>query len=329
MSPLLKKNKQITFTNKQIFLFLIISCFFVSAMTTISSGILFKVQYAGEEFRFWNPISKFCFQMVIDLYDMSYLEGIRDILSITVGSGGVGGGYAALYSIARNISNSLISAGTILLTLYFFLELFEKTQMDNFNFEHFIKLFGKYLLGIGIMSNMMDLLLNGISFGNAILNNVTSTINTDEATLETVRSIYNSDFSGLKNVIGAWSSVLKYFFPWISSLITKVVVYFCAFGRIIELFARTAFAPIAMANIFSGGVNSSGFRYFKKIVAVALQGAIIIVVAALSTSLSGIISSEVLGGNVFSQQVGQLVLMFTTASLVIKTQGIANDILGV
>ena len=97
---------------------------------------------------------------------------------------------------------------------------------------------------------------------------------------------------------------------------------------------RALFAPIGMANIFEGGLNSSGMKYFKKYMAAILQGVIMcsvmIVSEKLSTALSaayGIISAiPVLG---LGTSAIFLVLQLCTAAMIVKSKSIANDLLGV
>ena len=105
------------------------------------------------------------------------------------------------------------------------------------------------------------------------------------------------------------------------------VTRFVIWGRLIEIGVRGAFAPVGMADLFSEGTKGSGYRYFKKFVALALQGAVIIgIMMAYSTIQFALAKNE---GGGLDDAMGQIVTSLTVVTLIMKSQTIANDLVGV
>jgi hypothetical protein len=82
-----------------------------------------------------------------------------------------------------------------------------------------------------------------------------------------------------------------------------------------------------MSDLFMEGTKGSGFRYFKKFLAVALQGAVIIgIVFVFQNVNAALIVNE---GDILDVALGRVVISLTTVTLLLKSQTIANDIVGV
>ena len=283
---------------------------------------------ANEGPSFKNGLAETVYNMAVETYDTKMLDEVKNLLTVDFKSGN----FAGIWAKMKTVYDAMTSVGTVLLSLYFLLEMIEKTQTDNFNVEHFIKLCCKLLLGLGIMNKGLDLLGYGLSFGTGVMNYLTVKASTvPPAVLTELEAELTGLKKGISGSIAALGHLVKYLLPWAAMLICKVVIYMSVFSRIIELFARAMFAPIGMASIFEGGINSAGYRYFKKFVAVALQGAVIAAIVISMNQLqelilkpnNGLISS---GGMV---PITQCIIGFTSVTLILKSQSWANDIVGV
>jgi hypothetical protein len=250
-----------------------------------------------------------------------------------------GGEFYSVWGKVDGIYQVISTVGMLLLMMYWLLELLEKVQSDSFTLEHFVRASIKLIIGILLMSNGMDLFRGVLTVANGIFSNIQraeSLTATASASNEILNRIwedckYYTDhmIKGANEMIG-WG--LRLILPSIAMKLIKVVIYVVLYSRIIELFVRITFAPIGMANIYSGGLNSSGFKYIKKIAAVAFAGCVIFAILLAYTELSSLINNPPAGSyfaSLGTNAISQLVLGFTVITLIIKAQGWSNDIIGV
>ena len=83
-----------------------------------------------------------------------------------------------------------------------------------------------------------------------------------------------------------------------------------------------------MASIVSQGFSGPGGRYFKKLVAIALQGVVIVTILRISNTVKGYIDN-ISPLNALTGFIGILVISIVTVALVLKAQSWANDLVGV
>lgn len=323
ISPLLNRNRKIKITNKQMILLSIFMCFFISALfLNVYAFFGGEYEYNGTNYHYKNAASHLAMKMVTDVYGQSFLSGINDLISISSFPA-----YSGLMSVVDTVYSYVAPVGSILLVLYFCLELIEKTQMDNFNVEHFIKMFIKIIVGVMLIDNMKTLLNGAIGFSDSIASMVA--MGPGDAPANDTAIAYLQELEKA-SFITAIPYIIELLIPSLIMLLCKLIIYLTLYSRIIEFFARCVFAPIGMANIYGGGINSSGFRYFKKIVAVGLQGAIIVAIMACMNAIMGTINDQM--GNssyeAFFGPINQIIVGFSTAMLIIKSQSWANDIVG-
>lgn len=324
MSPLVKKNNRIVFSSTQIIIFSAFFSLFMFAFFAFAGDGEFISKTLGDTpFKYKNNVAHLAMKMAETVYGNSFIESIAGLVRI----GNEAGAYGALYTMVQDVYNSItVPIGYSLLALYYSLELLEKVQADNFNVEHFIKSTIKLIFGIGILNNLFPLIRSGIAFGDGLLKEIEphATSAADITILETTLTELSS-LSWVK----AFPYIVELLIPASMMFLCQVVVSVSLYSRVIELFSRCTFAPIAMPNIFSGGTNSSGFRYFKKIVAVTLQGLIILAILMCSQTLMGVFEEGNSFGESFFGSLKQIIIGFATAMLVLKSQGWANDIMGV
>lgn len=66
--------------------------------------------------------------------------------------------------------------------------------------------------------------------------------------------------------------------PWVLSMIGEVVLQVILISRILEIVVMTIFAPVAISDIYRSGTQSTGVQYMKKILALGLQIAVILLI---------------------------------------------------
>ena len=117
--------------------------------------------------------------------------------------------------------------------------------------------------------------------------------------------------------------------PQLLANIGKALVVVACMSRGISIIIYGVFLPIPIADVYKDGLNSKGIRYIKKLIALFIQGAIILLVVMASSLLQGSVQQAVNG--VASTILGMFYnigLIFVTVMVIFKSQNIANDIVG-
>lgn len=215
-------------------------------------------------------------------------------------------GLSGLYDIAKII-------GVGMCVLFFLMDLLRKATDDALTAKAFVMSLCRLLLGYWLILNLFDgekiipLFVRLFSTG-IIKDALTNSVITygELAELQTVADMeFFEALGGLVDTIT----------PSLCISVSKAIVIANALGRIVELYVLCVFAPIGVANVFSGRGDSAGVRYIKKIVAVALQGAIMLaILVAMST-----IQMQVTGL--------EIAFAFASAALISRSRSIANEII--
>lgn len=176
----------------------------------------------------------------------------------------------------------------VLVCIYFMIELMNKLTNDNFSSEQFIKMLIKLVFSIIMIENIPQWSIYLMNF---------STVFTDaiKGSIPGIASIDASaiiDKFSFLETLGALALMLL---PYAASFVVKIAVTFIGYGRAIEIGLRSAFAPIGCADLVTGGTNSSGFRYIRRMLGIALQGGVMIAVVICSST---VITQVAMGGEI-------------------------------
>ena len=229
--------------------------------------------------------------------------------------------------------NAIKAVGVAILTLYFLIELADKTSHENFTVEHFIRMFIKYIIGYELIRNGLSIFKKIVQFSNSLTSEI-SLESADGAVNEKLIEAITDLADGIFTGIGCMAMLLL---PAIITAGLGIFLSLIFISRVIEMSVRMMFAPIACADIFSEGTRGGGFRYIKKFVAIGIQPAIIVGVylmaSKISISLGGVKTIQGGGTDAFLQLLkvtsNQLLMNIVGVTLAFKAQGIANDILGI
>lgn len=218
------------------------------------------------------------------------------------------------------------AVGMLLLVLYLVLKLLEEATSDNITPEIFIKALCKLVIGYIIIKNLMPMsladdpndfilpqLLN--AFSKLGVGADVSSHGISRAVLDTALQIADSNWAQ------GWGEIFSQMPAYILSLVLGLFVKANAYGRLIEIVILCVYSPIGVANLFNstGGSHSDGLRYIKKIVAVALQGAIMYWVCLVTAQFIIVSSNNI-------EIIGNIAFMFAGCSLIGKSRRIATDI---
>ena len=187
-----------------------------------------------------------------------------------------------------------------LVGFYFIMALIDKSTMNQLNIEQFFKILLSVIFAKCIIENGWTMICQFYNIGYYILNGVTSfgykiqemAIPFDAPSIvDDVNMAFDSEFVGafVVNMTNGPSS----FLAGICTVVASVIVW----SLFIELIVKSILSPIAFADIAFSGVHGPGVQYMKKLIALNLQFAAIVlallVCKILEQSFQASVSSSV------------------------------------
>lgn len=194
-------------------------------------------------------------------------------------------------SIFAVITTTLISVGVAMMLIHFFIDLADKSGQQNFTMEQMFRSCLKMLIAYMLIARsqeiiqlMVDLgaaLAEKISYSNGALSFFSDSENVDRLK------------GGLDKIspLDGFFYFAKLLIPYLATLLSNVVVYFIAVSNLVELVVRSLFAPVSVADCFQDGERSNGVRALKKILALALQFALVVVICITA----GLVLNSIVG----------------------------------
>lgn len=257
---------------------------------------------------------------------------------------------------------TIMSLGITLMVLYFCGDLADKVTMQNFNMELFFKSLLKLVIAYFLIIHSLDIVEAFVKFGDGVSTMLLET-DTGFSFFEDEEHVEKLS-KGLSyfNVIDSLGYMLRLLIPSLICWVSNLVVIFISLSRIVEMVIRALFAPFAVADCFQDGARANGIRYLKKFLALCLQYtmivAICISVSMVMNSINGSGTADnltkllkegasvggLLKGSYYTKAscekfldailgdghfVILLGLQLTKIGLLVKSQSLANDVMGV
>lgn len=231
---------------------------------------------------------------------------------------------SGMWSLVSNVQETIIPVALTLMTLYFFIGFLQKAIMlDYMKWENIVKSLLRLVVCNVLVQKTMDimtLIFNvtvelATSIGNA------GTINITELEYDKLTDSLSS--MSLWDRIGYWGNTQPIVLIMnIVLLILMLIVY----GRMIQIYVYTAFAPIPLSSIAGEGFGATAKHFLKDYAGVCLQGPVII----FSITLFGAKAQEILtSGDVSIKTLGQILLMgLVVLFIMIKSSDWAKKIIG-
>lgn len=255
-------------------------------------------------------------------------------------------------SLFSDIYDVVAAAGLCLVAVFFITNWIEAMTYNEANMEKFVSLLLKLLLAMFFINEGFNLLKYIVEFGDQLV--VTYVGDIETATIET-GSVVVEDL----DIFSVIAKLLTIAPVWLVTFGVQAASKFTIYTRFFEINTHLAAAPIAFANMFEEKRRNVGMKYFKKFIALCLQGVIIavIVIAGSEVLCNPAVITEMFAtvGTLFG--VGSLaagstdlafssllvtgaagtlvelikcaVIGFTLISLILKSRSIANDVVGV
>lgn len=219
------------------------------------------------------------------------------------------------------------TVGMLLCFVYFLLDLMEHATRDTFSAEAFVKSFAKLMIMFVIFEPANLKILT--DFGSS-LNKMIADAITDGTKISGFTEL-GAFIDTLKST--GWLKCIGFLFtidnsgPGLIMLLVLIVVLLVGVGRLIELTVYRSMISLGMASIYNGGVNSSGFRYLKKCIALEIQGAIMFLTLVAACYISENLSDFLKVSGI--DMCLQIAFGLAAMAVIVKSKNIANDIVGV
>lgn len=272
--------------------------------------------------------------LIMAMYDAAcgdkLIEDTADILSISDCRTSIGGAFSGFIDGGAKLAyTSLTSVALSLIVMYFLFSITDKVAQGQMTIEIFVPEFIKLLAAAFLVLEGYNFFKLLISLGESITKTVGNSF-TNDRTTNNLRYMVetNADDSAIVQV----SVLAVLIIPTIFGLLARLSIYVVCIGRALEIIVRLALSPIAVADVFGNGLNSGGFRYIKKFLAVTLQGAVIVVIIHIMGTLNATLAIPPDNDTSVSALFGNLMkVVFVNlagVALIIKSQSIVNDVVG-
>ncbi len=230
--------------------------------------------------------------------------------------------------------NAMKPVGIALSVLFWMIMLVGISVRDQFTVEQIAIHMIRLILPVWLINDKgFEIMQKMLSIGESIANDLANTwaVNT---TMNGAGDVKVSLF----NIINA---LLPLFVLWLAGIACQLVCWLTCFGRRIKLELLVAFAPIALSDV-TGDSHSTSMRYCRTVLAIALQGALILgigfiaekvlvscytgaVAGAASASLTKLVADGTIG---FFDCLPALGVALTVIGLFPKTEELAKSVIG-
>ena len=167
-----------------------------------------------------------------------------------------------------------------------------------------------------IIYKISQLLLKGLGYiWNSTIGYYLYTLNDGLVALQTCTGIY-----------------VSMFIPWIAVQCANIVVSVLIYSRSLEILVLSQMAPIAFGFMSEGGLsNSTGMRYLKNMIALALQGVVIVVILSMTSSIivgymTNYSAASLTGGA--SLTTNLVIMSWVEVGMIKKSLGICQKVVG-
>lgn len=272
--------------------------------------------------------------MVNDLCGKDLFKDIMDTLEVNLFSSD--GNYSAAVALVEDLYFSVIQPIAIMLMIiYFLLALVDKMTSENFTWEQMGRQMCMFLASFYLINHgfeILELLFQlGLSLTTQVNALVEESLDPVDGTTR-VQSVIDT-FKDTINVPNFLKDICLFVYlliPWALSWIMGLVVKIICYTRVIEIYARAAFAPIALSDFFHSGFQGAGWRFLKSFLAVCLQGALILVINAIYSTLFDVIAGSVdTKLSLFAFLGVYLAIMASACMLMFKSLSLAKELLGI
>ena len=224
--------------------------------------------------------------MAITIYNQSYgSTGVLNIMNRYDKIMGDAMKNTAFSSMIATIKGLAVGFTIIL----YLIDLSGKVTEKNFSIEQFFKATLRCVVTYMFIMNSSTIVGYLLDLGGAAAKEVS-----DQAGLDffggNEKSMLINGIAKMK-ITEILSYIVCSILPWLISMIAEVIIQVVLISRILEIITMTVLSPIAISDIYREGTSSNGVQFMKKMFALGLQVAVILVIntatQAIITQLVG------------------------------------------
>lgn len=186
----------------------------------------------------------------------------------------------AMWQVVQGVQNVILPVAMTLAVLYFFMDFLNKSMMLEFvKWENVVKSLLKIMFCKVLMEHTMDLMNLIFKFVAELTSSIGLTGNV---------MIQNIDYDALAQTFETYVGLSERMQLYMKVLPISSLMDFCIkiialiiYGRMIQIYIYTAFAPIPLASIAGEGMNGTAKSFLKDYASVCLQGAVMMVAIGL------------------------------------------------
>lgn len=215
-----------------------------------------------------------------------------------------------------------------LLTIYFFLELYNNVSREMFTIDRLVVSLIKFFVACAILICLQDIVTGIAQIGkysylairdgniftspssdapDLVKNLQQIAVEGSDARKALEEDLIDNDWDGIWALITHFDKTFILCLVQVLGFITSIIGRLVCVGNAISILVYAVMSPIAVVNLFEEGSRSAGIRYLKKFAATCLTMAIIIVTlqaaSALETTLLSLSCSNLVdaSGNAITQ----------------------------
>lgn len=276
--------------------------------------------------------------MFEQVFGASSFESVYNNLSINLFDSA--GQYKEALKVVTSLYDTVITPIALsLLCIYFMIGMVDKLTSEHFTWDQALRQFCMLLAGFALIDYGLDLMNLLFKLGLVLTQDIHGAVTSGTGAIseETIDALYQNfltetELTKIKifEFVNTMYRFVYLIIPFVISWAINMVVMIVVYSRVIEIYARACFAPIAFSDFFQNGLHGGGWRYLKSFLAVALQGALILIITTIFAKLS-----HVLFGN-FNDDIGywsamgqHLAFLISACMLMLKSLSLSKEIVGV
>jgi len=192
---------------------------------------------------------------------------------------------SGVFSMIRQLSETVVLpiAGLVLtfVATYELIQLIvEKNNLHDVDTWIFFKWIFKTFMAVMILSNTFNIVMAVFDVAQHVINNAGGLIQGSTDVTADMMNNLEATLQGMDigPLIGLWLQTIIIGFTMKA---IGVVIFVIVYGRMLEIYMLSSLAPIPFATLSNREFGSMGQNYFKSLLAVGLQGFLILVCVAI------------------------------------------------
>ena len=239
----------------------------------------------------------------------------------------------SVWEIATEIhTNIIVPIAACLMFIYFIIAIVDKLSGENFTWEQLWRQMAMLLASKFLIDNALIIMDTFYTMGLVFVNDIVAAqglkdgAQFQDISNDLVEGFKDNFDSGILRALSEVLLVIFLFVPWLAAWVLRMAVIVICYTRLIELFIRTIFAPLALADFFHQGLQGAGWRYLKNYLAVCIQGAVLLCIGIVFSHLVVAITMD--ESNLFSYIGMVLAFTFSGVALMFKSLSLTRELLG-